>query len=65
MTASGPGQEHRKGQEEAHDSPRDKQHCYPCFILESRALKSRYVRTTQMNRQASAPPTHFQKSRRA
>lgn len=64
MTASGPGQEHCKRQEEAHDTPHDKQQRYPCFILESRALKSGYVRTTQMNRQASSPPTHFQKSRR-
>lgn len=58
-TASGPGHEHRKGQEAAQNSPCDEQHCYPCFILENRALKSGYVRTTQMNRQTSAPPTRF------
>jgi len=64
-TASGPGLEHRKGQEAAQDLPRDEQRCYPCFVLESRALKSGYVRTTQMNRQTLSPPTCFQKSRRA
>ena len=64
-TVSSPGHELCKGQEAAQDSPCDERHRYPRFILESRALKYGFVRTTQTNRQMSAPPTRFQKSRRA
>lgn len=41
-----------------------KQHCSPPLHLEGRALEYGYGRTTQMNKEISAPPMCFQKSLR-